>query len=136
MNGLAHIRCAELCDNRPVHEFNHRMHYRLRMNHDIDLFRRDIKQPTRFDDFQSFVHQRCRIDGDPLAHLPNGMFQSLLGRNVSKLLDRCFTKWPTRGGQDQAPDFILSPRPQALIHRAVFTIDGNNCRAALFSGLP
>ncbi len=47
------------------------------MNHHIHLFGRKAEQPARFDHFEAFVHERCGIDSDALAHFPGGMIQRL-----------------------------------------------------------
>ena len=52
------------------------------MHEDIDLFRTKTKQPVRFDNFKSLVHQRGRIDRDLRAHRPRWVTHRVGNRGV------------------------------------------------------
>ena len=103
---------------------------RLRMNNDVDLLRRNVKKPSCLDHFQPFIHQRRRIDRDPFSHPPCGMLQSLLRRDISELLDRCFTERPSGRREKQFLHALLGRSLQALKERRMLTVDGQHGRVA------
>ena len=58
----------------------------LGMHNDLDLVQIHTEQPLYVHDFQAFVHQRGRINGDLPSHGPVGMLQSILHLNILQLL--------------------------------------------------
>ncbi len=55
------------------------------MHTDADAERRHVEEAAGLDDFESFVQQSCRIDGDAPAHHPGGMLERLLDGDVLEL---------------------------------------------------
>src|SRR5262249_40168592 len=84
----------------------HRMHDRLRMDHDLDLFRWQIEQPACLNKFQSFVEHGCRVDGDLVAHPPGRVIEGIIESGVFNRLDRGVAEWTTAGGQDHLLDLV------------------------------
>ena len=62
------------------------------MDDHVNLVRAHVKQPVRLDDFKSFVHQRCRVNGDAAAHAPVGVRQGLLRRGCGHFGERSLSK--------------------------------------------
>ena len=58
----------------------------LGMHNDLDLIQINTEQPLYFHDFQTFVHQCGRINGNLPSHGPVGMLQSILHLNILQLL--------------------------------------------------
>ena len=56
-NGNTHVRYAQLGHHRTVPVFNQGMDDRLRVDHHLNLFRRNVKKPTGLDHLQAFIHQ-------------------------------------------------------------------------------
>src|SRR5215831_10326393 len=77
------------------------------MDQDVDLLRRKREEMMRFNEFQPFVHQGCRIDRDLRAHRPIGMLERLLdGRGLDRL-GRGGAKRTSGGGQNH-PAHVLA----------------------------
>ena len=76
---------TELGDYRAVQKLHHRVHDRLRMHHHIDLFRIQIKQPSRFDHLQGLIHHCGRIDRNLRAHVPGWMRQGIFNGHCLQL---------------------------------------------------
>ena len=64
----AHVGRTELGHEGAIAELHQRMHHRLRVNHHLDLFVRNVEQEVSFENFEAFVHHGGRIDGYLLAH--------------------------------------------------------------------
>ena len=77
-----HVGDAQLRDHRAVDELHHRVHDRLRMDHDVDLIGADAEQPVRLDHLEALVHQRRRIDRDLPPHPPRRMLQRVVRRDA------------------------------------------------------
>src|SRR5689334_17552000 len=106
------------------------MNDRFGVDHDVDLLRGKTKKPASLDDFKALVHQRGGIYGDPAAHLPYRMLQRKFGSNGLQVPSRCLEEGSARPGQDQPSNFPMFARPQALVDRAVFAVDGKHLHAA------
>ena len=78
-----HVWDAQLRHHRAITEFYHGMDDGFRMDDNVNLSGSDVEEPARLDDLQSLVHQRRRIDGNPAAHPPDWMLQSLFGTKES-----------------------------------------------------
>src|SRR4029077_4948535 len=98
----------------------------LRMDHDLHSTGRQIEQAASLDYLKSFVHQCCRINGDPLPHLPSGMFQCLFYRDRSKLGLWRAQERTARRSQPDALNFLDSSAAQALMDCIVFGINGQD----------
>src|SRR5208337_55763 len=92
------------------------------MNKDVDLLRRETKQPVRLDDFQALIHHRGRVDSDAPTHFPDGMLQGLFGGYAIKMLPRRFQKRATGSSQYETADFRMASRPKTLMDGAMFAI--------------
>src|SRR5262249_33288784 len=84
LDRLTHGRGAKLCHDRSVNKFHHGMHDRLGMDHDVELFWRDIEKPSRFDHVQALVHECCGIGSTARSHPPRWMVERFLGRDLIK----------------------------------------------------
>src|SRR5262249_12218616 len=81
---------------------------------------------------ESFIHQRCRVNGDSLSHLPGGMIQCLLDGNAFEFRLGRVQKRPTAGCEPHALDFVHAPAAHALMYRVVLAVDGKQRLALLF----
>ena len=77
LNRQAHVGWPQGRPNRAIHELGHRVHQALPMQNHVDLLVWQAKQPVRFDDFESLVHQGCRIDRHFWPHHPVRVRQRL-----------------------------------------------------------
>ena len=107
------------------------MYNRLRMNQHLNLFRRHAKQPLRFNDFEAFVHHRCRINGDLCAHLPIRVFECIGSRYRRHLLQRKRTERTTRSCQQNLLNRIVSFADDRLENGGMFAVHRQNRRMVL-----
>ena len=129
MNGHAHIGGGYLRHNAAVRVFDHGVNAGLRVNHHFDFGWREIEKPTSFDNFETFVHQRCGIDCDAITHLPCWMPQSLFGRNIREQMRGRCPKRSTGSRENQPCDFRARASAETLVSAVVFTVDGEQLRA-------
>src|SRR5882724_11167503 len=99
------------------------MNRRLWMNKDVDLVRTKAKQPASFDNFQTLVHQGCRIDRDPWTHLPGWMLQGVFHSDSFKVFASQRPEWSTRSGQDDSSGFVAFFTAQTLMDCVVFAVN-------------
>ena len=104
------------------------------MHKDLHPAGGQVEEAASLNDFKTLVHQGCRVDGNPLAHLPRGMIERLLDGNGGELRFGSPQERAAGGGEPDALDFLAAPAAQTLVHRVVFTIDGEQ-GLALLSGL-
>ena len=96
--------------------------------------RRQVEQTASLNDLKSLVHQGGRVNGDALAHLPRGMVQRLLDRDVGKIRLWRVKERSAGSGQPDALDFFHPAATQALVDGIVLAVDGQQ-RLALAAGL-
>ncbi len=104
------------------------------MDDHVDLVRAHVKEPVRLDDLKAFVHERCRVNGDPAAHAPVGMRQRLLRRGRGHFGEGSLSKRAARGGQDEPLDLGVLAGAQTLMDRVVLAIDGKQFDIGLAGG--
>ncbi len=102
------------------------------MNYYVDLVRAHAKEPARFNDFESFVHHRGRINGDAVSHAPVGMRKRLFDRDVRQRGQRRLSKRTARRGEDQPPHFPACSATQALMHGIVLAVHGQQFAPGFF----
>ena len=95
----------------------------LRMDINRYFLRWQIKKPTCFNYFQSFIHHRGRINGNFLTHAPVWVVQGIFYRNVRQLVSRQIKKRSTRGGQYYTFYIVFSMALQGLKNSAVLAVD-------------
>ena len=100
------------------------MDRRLRVNNHLDLVRWQVEQTTSLYHLESLVHQGRRINGNSPAHLPGGMVQSFLYGDGRKLPLGRMQERAARRGQPNPLYFFHPPATQALMHRIVLAVDG------------
>ncbi|MNI91961.1 hypothetical protein D3C73_1496910 [compost metagenome] len=61
------------------------MDHGLRMNHDVDPIQGNVEQQVCLNHFEALVDQAGRVCGDHEAHVPGGVSQRLLRRDVVEL---------------------------------------------------
>src|SRR5229473_1477281 len=101
------------------------------MYHNVDRLVGQAEEKMRLDDLERLVHQRRRIDGDLLPHLPGGMAQRLVHRGVGHAGGRRGAERATRRREDQARHLGRLPARDALQCRAVLGVDRHHLAAAL-----
>lgn len=74
LDGDAHVGNGELCLDGPVTKLDHAMDDTLRMNQNFDLLWVYVKKPSRFHDFESFVHHSGAVNCDFRSHVPIRIF--------------------------------------------------------------
>ena len=98
------------------------------MHHNVDAVVVDTEEFVCFDDFQAFVHQSRRIDGDLRPHFPRGMGKSVLDGDSFELGTASCSKRPAARRQDDSRDLggDAIARSQALMDRAVLAVHGDD----------
>ena len=81
------------------------MHNALRVHDGINAVAGQVKEPVRFDDFQTLVHQAGAVDGDLAAHLPSGVTQRFGQGGVGGALGAPCAKRTTACGEHQPIHF-------------------------------
>ena len=71
------------------------------MHHDLDFIRAKVKQPVRFDDFETLIHESRGVDRNAIPHLPGRMLQSIGRRHPLQGFFGRSPKRTARGGQDE-----------------------------------
>ena len=131
-NTQAHIRHRQLSNRGPVGVLDHRVHDGLWVHDHVDAVEADPIEFVRFDDFEALVHQCRRIDGDLGAHRPCRMRERFVDGDRGQVGRSPATKRASTGSDNKPGDLIESAvgerfvRPQTLVKRTVFTIDGHN----------
>ena len=131
LNRNHHIRCAHLCHHRAIHIFDHRMDDALRMNHNLDFFRRHREQPHRFNKLQSLVHQGRGINGNLGTHAPVGVAKCLLLADSLELFPAFSIEWSARSSNNQPLYGICRISLKALENRGVLAVDWGQQNALL-----
>src|SRR6185369_385271 len=101
------------------------------MDRDSYLAGRHVEQAAGFNDFQTLVEHRGRVDRNAAAHHPRGMFERLLRSDRGKLIEGQLTEWPTGGCKPDALDLGVTAYAEALVYGVVLTVDGQDGHIAL-----
>jgi len=75
---------------------------RLGVHDDVDAVERDVEQQVGLDDLEALVDQGRGVDRDDRPHVPGGMGEGLLDRDVGELGPRPAAERPTTGRKHQA----------------------------------
>src|SRR6266404_2485996 len=94
------------------------------MDYYINLIWLNTEQPSRLDDFKTFVHHRGGIDRDAIAHSPVRVRERLLRRNALQRSEWRLSKRSARSRQHKAPHFAALSAAQTLVYRVVLAIHG------------
>ena len=81
-----HVGGAQLCLDGTVFKLYHRVDYRLRVNHHLNVLGSNTEQPLCLHHLESFVHHGCRVDGYFGTHAPIGVLERLLHSDMLQLL--------------------------------------------------
>ena len=103
---------------------DHRMDGALRLHHHLYAVVRHSEQMMRLDNLQTLVHERGRIDGDLRPHVPCGMRQRLLHRDICKFFARFAAERATGRRNPQATYLCGVFAQQALVDGAMLGVDG------------
>ena len=77
---------------------DHRVNDALGMNDNLNAFRFEIKKPAGLDNFQAFIHQRRRVNGNFLAHRPVWVMRGFFNRDIREVLS--LTERASRASQN------------------------------------
>ena len=88
----------------------------------------------RFDHFKRLVHKCGAVNGDLGAHLPCWVIQGLLNSGVESVLAAPCAKWSAACRKNNARDFFLFARAQALSKSAVLAVHWQQHYASAFGG--
>ena len=121
-NGQAHIRRAQLGDQRTVGELHPTVNDALGMNDHLNAVVLHAEKPLGFHDLQRLVEQGGAVDGDFLTHDPVGMLQRLClgGAADGGFIPRA--ERPAGAGQDDLVDGIARRTLQTLENGAVLAV--------------
>src|SRR6185436_3357192 len=92
------------------------------MNENRDPVYGQIKEPLGFQNFETFVHHRRRVDCDSMSHAPRWMVE---GHGWCHGLEhgwRIAAKRPAGRSENHLPDFLPLAGPQALVDGVVFAV--------------
>ena len=129
-----HVGKRQLGQGGAVSGLDHGVHDRLGVHHYIDGVVADPEQLMGFDDLESLVHQRGRVDGDLRAHLPRRVRQGVVDGDLAQRLLMAAPERAAAGGQHHPPDrhrpqlrqgghlFFPENGPQALMDGAVLGV--------------
>ena len=98
------------------------------VHHHLDPFPGNVEQPVGFDHLESLVHQRCRVDGNLLSHLPGGMPKGLLRRHAFDFLQRRRAEGAAGRGNQQPQNLVVLAL-KALPDGAGFAVYGQHLAA-------
>jgi hypothetical protein len=96
------------------------------MHDHVDVGVGDVEEQVRLDQLQPLVDQGRGVDRDHRAHVPGGVGQRLLGRDVVEVLPAAAAERPAAGGEDQSTHLVRRTAVQALGQRAVLAVDGDD----------
>ena len=114
LDGLAHVRAAQLGQDGPVFKFDHGVDDRFGVYHYVDAVGSGAEEPAGLDDLESFVHHRSGIDGDFGAHRPVGMLEGVGLRCGCNLLLRPIAERASGGCEMYFFEFVSLGGEQAL----------------------
>ncbi|CAN4030231.1 hypothetical protein MCGFDL_MCGFDL_09450, partial [Dysosmobacter welbionis] len=103
-NGQAHIRCAQLGQDRPVPVLHQGVDDALPVDHHRHLVQRQTVEAHGLDDLQPLVHQRGAVYGDLGSHGPVGVAEGIRFGHFAHFFIGHAVKRPAGTGQDQPPD--------------------------------
>ncbi len=110
--GDAHIGHTQMRFDRAVPVLNHAVHTALRMHHDANIAGTNPKEMMSLYDLEPFVHKTRAVHSNLGAHVPCGMRQCLLNRDLRQLLARIT---PKRAARARKPDAARLTRVLAQI---------------------
>ena len=84
---------------------------------------RHVEEQVRLDHLEALVDQRGRVDRDDRAHVPGGVGQRLLRRDVVELSRARPAERPAARGEHQPPHLVGPTAAQALGERRVLGVD-------------
>ena len=126
----AHVGGAQVSLQRSVHELHQGVDDALRMDHHIHPVESQTEQEVGFDDLQTLVHQRGRVDGYPRPHVPGGMGQGLIDSHPVQPLPGPASKRTAGSSQHQTRD-LGNPFPDhALEQCGVLRVDRDQLSVA------
>ena len=96
---------------------------RLRVHEHLYLLHVHAEQPFGLDDLEAFVHVRCGIDGDFVAHLPVGVTQRIGSRGFAYLLHRPGAERSAAAGEQNLLYLVAVFTHQALEDSGMLAID-------------
>ena len=124
--GQAHVGQAELGDDGPVAELDHRVHYRLRVYDHIHVVDRHVEELVSLDDLEALVHERRGVHRDLGAHRPRGVGQRLLDGDTFEVFELAATERAAAGGQQYSRETSGAPvdlaRTKALVDRTMLGV--------------
>ena len=106
------------------------------VHQDMGLFQREIEKHLGFDDLETFVHHRRRIDRDFRAHGPGWVGQGFRGGYVGEFFSGLVPEAATGRGNPKGIDFFLGNAGKEFGNRDVLGIDGIEFSLALGKQAP
>ena len=131
MNGQPHVGHAQLGLHAAIHELHATVHDALWVDEHFNLRGLHAKQPFGLNHLEAFIHQRCRVDSDFIAHAPSGMFQGVGSGDVLQLPGGEVAKGPARAREQDLLDARIGIAHKALEDGAVLAVDGKDGHVVL-----
>ena len=94
------------------------------MYHDLDLIRGQIEEPLCLNEFQSLIHQRCRVNGDLVAHAPVRVIQCICNSDIFQFRTSLSEERPAGCSQNDLVQLFPAISLQALEDGGVFAVHG------------
>src|SRR6266446_4689771 len=96
------------------------------MDYYINLIRLNTEQPSRLDDFKTFVHHRGGINRDAIAHSPVWVRERLFRRDALQRSEWRLSKRSARSGEHQPPHLAVLSAAQTLLERVLVPLHGRD----------
>ena len=107
----AHVRQAEVREQRAVAEPHERVDDRRRVHDDLDRVVRHAEQPVRLDQLEALVRERRGVDRDLRPHRPGRMGERLLRGDAAEIRAGPAAERPAGGGQHERRRRVAGSRP-------------------------
>ena len=121
---LFHVRFRDVGDRfGMIFEFYHAVDFGFGVIKGDDVRDRNIEKIVGFDNFQTFVDERCGFDGNLFAHFPSWMIQNLGGSDFLKLLFREIPKRAAGAGEINFFDFFFRVRAEDFENGIMFGVE-------------
>ena len=133
LNRDSHIGKPQLRDDGIVGIFDRGMDNAFAVHDDLHVLRANGKQPNRFNEFKTFVHHCCGIDGDFRAHFPVRVLERVGNGDLFEFFFGLAEKRSAGRGQNNLFERrIRRAALQRLKNGGVLGIDRQNRNAVLF----
>ena len=129
LNGQLHSGVRELGKYCAVTQFNHGVHYALRVNEGGYFIVIRPEQVVRLDNFKALVEHGGAVHRYLCAHIPRGVGERHCGSNALELLGRKIFEWPAACRYNKPFEGRTQIEPQALPYCRMLAVYRADIRA-------